>query len=52
VSARFVSPDGIPKTRDVGEDEVLVTCYLPVCPFRMMGFVDVPLLVRGSGRDV
>jgi hypothetical protein len=46
---RFVSSDGIPKTRNVSEDIVPVTCYLPVCPLRIMGFVDVPFLVRGSG---
>jgi hypothetical protein len=48
VLMRFVGSDGTPKTRDVGKDEVLVTCYLLVCPFRMSSFVDVPLLVRGS----
>jgi hypothetical protein len=41
---RQVSPVGIPNTRDVGEDEVLVTCYLPLCLFRMSSFVDDPVV--------
>jgi len=45
---RFVGSDGIPKARKISEDEDPVTCYFPKCPFRAVGFVDVPLLVRGS----
>jgi len=48
----FISPDGIPKARNVGEDEVPALCQFPVCPFRGKGFEDVPFLVRGCGRNV
>ena len=48
VPARFVGSDGTPKARKISDDEDFVTCYFPVCSFRAVGFVDVPILVRGS----
>jgi len=48
----FVGSDGILKARKVTEDEGPVLCNFPACPFRGKGFENVPLLVRGSGRNV
>ncbi len=48
----LISSDGIPKARNVGEDEVPVTFQFPVCPFRSYSFVDVSFLLRNCSRDI